>query len=145
MADDVKPKQKATAGTRKGNGPGWGGPAKGPGQQGPGNSGGRRPREVEALMRAEREERIAALTAHLTDLAFSAEQENIRFQATVAALNRLEGTPISRSMKVENDDLSKLSDAELAARREALERAEAEARGRAASASVPEQPARLVN
>jgi hypothetical protein len=145
MADDEKPKRKATPATRKGNGPGWGGPAKGAGQQGVGNSGGRRPKEIEALMRAEREERIAALTAHLTTLAFEAEQENIRFQATVAALNRLEGTPISRSMKVDGDDLSKLSDAELAARREALERAEAEARGRNASAVGAGESARLVN
>lgn len=83
---------------RKGNGAGkgagWGGPAKGAGNHGPGP--GRPKLEVSALIAAKREERISALKEHLLALAVTAEREETQLSATVAFLNREEGTPVQR-------------------------------------------------
>lgn len=79
---------------KRGNGPGWGGPAKGPGNRGPGP--GRPPADVAKLIAARREERIAALKEHLLTLAVTAEREETQLSATVAFLNREEGTPVQR-------------------------------------------------
>lgn len=45
---------------------------------------------------ATKEARAAELQAHLENLAFTAEREETRVTATVAALNRLEGLPVQK-------------------------------------------------
>lgn len=89
------PANKATRrGNGVGKGVGWGGKDKGEGNHGPGP--GRPPADVAKLIAARREERIAALKEHLLTLAVTAEREETQLSATVAFLNREEGTPVQR-------------------------------------------------
>ena len=115
------PKRPATKGTRKGNGPGmghgWGGQAKGKSasnaemhaQFEPGNAVAVGPHDMSDR------DRIAALKDNLYDLAFHADNEATRVQASTHLLNRLDGMPIARNINVNADDLSALSDADIAA------------------------------
>lgn len=105
------PKRPATKGTRKGNGPGmghgWGGQAKGKSasnaemhaQFEPGNAVAVGPHDMSDR------DRIAALKDNLYDLAFHADNEATRVQASTHLLNRLDGMPIARNINVETDDV----------------------------------------
>lgn len=99
--------------TGTGNGWGWGGPAKGPGQQGPGNSGGRRPRAMEAAKRDQHAEHMLALSEHL---AFNAESQMLQVKAADAELDRLIGKPVSRSVMLKASSMASPTDGELAQR-----------------------------
>jgi hypothetical protein len=102
---------------RRGNGAGIGGQAKGKGH--PPFADSQEAAAIQALHTPERakskEERAAALLEHLERLAVTAERENDQIAATVAALNRLEGMPIARTVTAHVLDPNSLSDADLAA------------------------------
>jgi len=93
-------------GNGAGKGVGWGGPAKGQGAAPyakgeplrPKQGTGRTAEAVDA-----KADRIAMLTANLEHLALSAEREETRVSATIAALNRLEGLPIARQITAETN------------------------------------------
>jgi hypothetical protein len=114
----------ATKGTRRGNGAGhgagkgegWGGPAKGAGTrfvagevqplQGKGGT---------APVVEKREDRLALLRDHIWNLALTAQREETQLAAATAYLDREEGKPIARTVTATVDDVSQLSDLELAA------------------------------
>ncbi len=97
---------------------GWGGPAKGAGKD---------PRETPievrrtamAIHKARMPEKEAAadeLKATLYDLATDNEQPGgVRVMAASAALDRLEGKPVQRTITANADDLARLTDDELRA------------------------------
>ena len=99
----------------RGNGMGWGGPAKGRGQRGnEGRGGGRPKKEVAEARAAARSERTEALEGILWDLAFNAEQEMLRLHAACALIERWEGKPVKRvAAEVQPRPFAHLSDAEL--------------------------------
>ncbi len=129
--------------TRRGNGAGWGGPAKGAGNQDAGP--GRPDAETAPAIQAAKAERLEAVKAKIFDLAMNADRQETQLQAAVAFLNREEGTPIARSITVQTDDLASLSDAELTERLAHLERVAAAAGDGAEQAPRPGKPSRLVN
>lgn len=101
-----------------GKGDGWGGPAKGASTA---------PRfrkgvtsEAQAMrhdpeVKATAAERVETLKDHLYKLATTAQREETQLAATVAYINRVEGTPIARTVTSTVADPSKMTDAELAA------------------------------
>lgn len=113
----------ATSGTRRGNGAGWGGPAKGAGH-------GKRPAFTpdtaprghgwvvttgsEVERKARDAERAALIRDHLYTLATTAERQEAQITASVAFLNRVEGLPVSRGELDVRRPLSDLKDDELA-------------------------------
>jgi hypothetical protein len=108
------PRGGRTSGTRYGNGQFYG---KGSGE---GNRiTAENAREVKAMDTPERartkEERTAALVDHLERLAFNAETDAVKVSAANAALDRLEGKPIARTVTAHVLDPNSLSDADLAA------------------------------
>lgn len=98
-------------------GPGYGGPAKGPGQHGPAQLSAPRSALVQA-----KAERVAAFNDMIFDLAMAGESENIRLQAAIAGLNRLEGAPINKQIVYEADSIKELTDDELREQLEELRR-----------------------
>lgn len=134
-----KPKQ--TCGTRRGNGAGkgegWGGPARGAGHrfvkgevlpaQGKGTT---------AAYAEAREERNRLLKDHLFDLALRAERQETQVSAAIAWLDRDEGKPIARTVTATVDDVSQLTDLELAAEIARVERELAQAQAGAGEAAA---------
>ena len=113
MPDKPPPKRPATSGTRKGNGTGYGGPAKGAGADAPmqppfeaGNDAAKGHHDMS------RSERIEHLTLHLMDLGDNADQQRDQISATIGALRHLtdnvtkvevsgpDGAPIPTSLSV---------------------------------------------
>lgn len=109
------PKRQATPGTRHGNGgkgQGWGGPAKGVSTAKSFLETGQRitnghSDDVQARV-AEREARRRAQAEAVMDeihrIAVSGAREGDRITAGVAFLNRVEGTPVQRTITTEVDD-----------------------------------------
>lgn len=107
-----------TKATREGTGAGWGGPAKGAGNGGkrhanfaPGNQ-----EAVGHTGPGARAARIEALKDHLYLLATTAEKQDTQVRAAEAYLNRVEGTPIARSVVATVDDPTQLADDRLESR-----------------------------
>jgi hypothetical protein len=109
-----------------GNGAGHGGPAKGAGWGGPakGASTSRiRPGDPDGIQRMSHDpdirrrqaERVEQVREHLYGLALGAERQETQLAASVAYLNRIEGTPLQRAVVANVTDPSKLTDADLAA------------------------------
>lgn len=129
-------------GNGAGKGDGWGGPAKGAG--GPRIGGGPAGDAIRAMahdpeVKASAAERVETLKDHLFHLAKNAQREETQLAATVAFINRVEGTPIARTVTATVTDPNSLTDAELAA---------IAAGGRAttdAAPAHPKRPGRLVN
>ena len=119
-------KRLATSGTRKGNGAGYGGPAKGPGADAPmqppfeaGNQTAAGPHDntTGAEQRAE-------MLAIITEVAKDRSQPGMaRISAADKWLDRYEGKPLARNLNINTDELADLDDDALAARRADLERA----------------------
>ena len=131
-------KRPPTSGTRKGNGAGWGGPAKGEGIAG-------EPVPFDAGNQAAvghggydltRQQKREALHRKLYDLAMGAETEAVQLAATNACLDRLEGKPIALNVNLDADGFADLDDAALDARRQELERELDAARSRAVAAAA---------
>lgn len=110
----------------RGNGPGWGGIAKGAGWGGParGASDSRiKPGDPDGIQRMSHDpeirrrqaERAEQVREHLFGLALGAERQETQLAASVAYLNRIEGTPLQRAVVANVADPSKLTDADLAA------------------------------
>ena|SRR5215207_765535 len=101
----------------KGQGPGWGGPAKGRSASRikPGDPDGIQPMSHDPRLLAKAEERTGILKDHLFGLALAAEREETQLAATVAFLNREEGMPIARHLNANVADPAQLTDAQLLA------------------------------
>jgi hypothetical protein len=143
-----KSQAKQIVGKRVGNGPGkgpgkgdgWGGPAKGAGkpyfakgetQEGQG-------RGHTAPYVEKREDRLAMLRDHIWNLAMTAQREETQLAAANAYLDREEGKPIARTVTATVDDVSQLSDLELAAEIARLDRELAAAKTRSGEAPAGE-------
>ena len=122
-------------------GKGWGGPAKGASASRikPGDPDGIAAMGNDPDMRARNAERNARLKDHLFNLAISAENEHAQIAAAQAWLDRDEGKPISRSVTATVDDVSQLSDLELAAEIARLKRELGEGAPGAGEAAAGEQ------
>jgi hypothetical protein len=124
-----------------GKGDGWGGPAKGAGtrfvkgQVQDGQGQGRTAPYVE-----KREDRLAMLRDHIWNLAMTAQREETQLAAANAYLDREEGKPIARTVTATVDDVSQLSDLELAAEIARLDRELAAAKTRGSEAPAGEPP-----
>ncbi len=142
----------ATRGTRRGNGvgvgQGWGGSPKGAGtgkrpaykagERMEGQGAGRGNFSLAGEERRARDERHAELMKErMFTLALGAEREETQLSASVAYLNRLEGTPLTRTLNASIDDLSSLSDDDLRAEIERLDRAAREAGAGNVAPAVP--------
>ena len=133
MTDTPPPKPRASSRsstTRHGKGEGHG-PAKGAGTGGaahlfgPARGGGTREPftsqtgramgEDKVMLAQMKAERTAMLEDHLFKLATGAEREDTQVSAAVRLHAIYNGTPVARNLNVNTDDLSALSDAELAA------------------------------
>ena len=122
MASDKKDGALKTSGARrKGNGAGWGGPAKGTHppkprhdfdkQAGPG----RGHYSVEGEARLERQARHAEVMKQILFGVATSEvaDDGVRVQAAEKMLNRLEGLPVQKVITAETDPVSMLSDDQL--------------------------------
>lgn len=89
---------------------GWGGPSR---------ASGLHPAKLADLSHAEQ---VARLRQILSDLAEGAQTENIRMQASIALLNRIEGAPVQKQIVANVDSVKEMSDPEL---NEALEKIKA--------------------
>lgn len=112
-----------SAGTRRGTGAGWGGPAKG-GSPTPTRSAfeagntiavghGHPTATVHEQNQARDAERAQALKDHLFTLATSAERQDTQVRAAEAWLNRQEGMPVARNVNLNLNEVSRLTDADL--------------------------------
>ena len=137
---------KQVVGTRRGNGAGkgdgWGGPARGASASRilPGD-----PTGVQALSRdpdiaSKREDRLQLLRDHMFHLALNAAREETQLAAASAYLDREEGKPIARTVTAAVDDVSQLSDLELAAEIARIDRELASATPRGGEAAAGESP-----
>ena len=128
-------KRPPTSGTRHGNGAGVGGPANGPGWGGPakGTSRKSQPPVLEAgpgrghfsiagEARRERKERLAEEMCELyyTFAHDPKKPDMVRLSAATHLLNRIDGLPVAKIVTAEADDLSGMTDEELAAEEERL-------------------------
>lgn len=100
----------------KGNGPGWGGPAKGASTSRirPGDPDGITSMRHDPENKRRQAERVEAVREHLYGLALGAERQETQLAASVAYLNRVEGAPVQRAVVANVMDPSKLTDADLA-------------------------------
>jgi hypothetical protein len=92
---------------RRGNGAGWGGPAKGASTSRFGRGDDKLPMQGKAWTAdvvREREARLAALKDKIFDLANTAEREETQLAAAVAYLNREEGLPVARQLTATTDE-----------------------------------------
>ena len=107
----------ASSTTRRGNGAGWGGPAKGASTSRikPGDPDGIQAMSNDADVKARAQQRIEALKDHLFSLATGAQREETQLAAAVAYLNREQGMPIARTVTATVADPNSLTDADLAA------------------------------
>ncbi len=103
--------------TRRGNGAGWGGPARGASTSRikPGDPDGIQTMSNDAEVKARAAQRVEALKDHLFGLATKAERQETQLAAAVAYLNRVEGMPIARTVTATVADPNSLTDADLAA------------------------------
>ncbi len=130
-------KRPPTSGTRHGNGSGVGGPANGPGwggaargsstsqikpMQGPGP--GRGHFSIAGEEKRERNDRHAEeMRALYYEFAHDPEQPAmVRINAATHLLNRIDGLPTATVVSAEPDELSNMTDAELEAERDEIER-----------------------
>ena len=122
-------------------GKGWGGPAKGASASRikPGDPDGIQAMANDADIKARNAERNERLKDHLYTLATTAQNEHAQIAAAQAWLDRDEGKPISRSVTATVDDVSQLSDLELAAEIARLKRELGEDAPRAGEAAAGEQ------
>lgn len=135
--------------TNPGQGNGWGGPAKGTAERGvkaepfePGNTDAAGPHDFSVS------ERMAMHLARLERIAERAEAEgryNESISATTHAMNRIDGTPVSRNINVQVDDVAGFDDATLTSRRAELERKLREVAGGAASSGSADKLPGLVH
>lgn len=115
---------------RVGNGAGWGGPAKGAGNPTPrppfdGTPGpGRGHYSIKGEEKRARDERLAEeMRALYYDVAMTPDEPTPnRLAAATHLLNRIEGAPIARQVTAQIDDLSQLTDEQLAAERARIDR-----------------------
>jgi hypothetical protein len=138
--DPNHPRRGKGAGKPGGAGKGWGGEAKGA-------SASRFTSEPQPMQGKawtadvvrDREARLALLKDHLFNLATSADRQETQLSAAVAYLNREEGMPIARSVTTTVDDVSQLSDLDLATEIARLDRelGKVEARSGEAEAGKP--------
>lgn len=100
----------------KGNGPGWGGPAKGASTSRirKGDPDGIQRMSNDPDVKARAQQRIEALKDHLYGLATGADRQETQLAAAVAYLNRVEGMPIARTVTATVADPNSLTDADLA-------------------------------
>jgi hypothetical protein len=98
-------------------GAGWGGPAKGASTSRikPGDPDGITSMRHDPDNKRRQAERVEAVREHLFGLALNAERQETQLAASVAYLNRIEGTPLQRAVVANVADPSKLTDADLAA------------------------------
>lgn len=145
-----KPGRAPTAGTRRGNGAGYGGPAKGAdpqrreslrladGEYNPNPAGGTAP---SASTVARRERAMAVLDTAMEE----GETWTVKVLAADKILDRIEGKAIARTVPLTKDEYDQLTDAELAAERARIDAALAEARADRAGEGVPAEPAGVVH
>lgn len=107
----------ASSTTRRGNGAGWGGPARGASASRikPGDPDGIQAMVNDPDVKAKAAARVEALKDHLFGLATGAERQETQLAAAVAYLNRVEGMPIARTVTATVADPNSLTDADLAA------------------------------
>ena len=109
-------------GTRRGNGPGWGGPKQGEGHRITSGDAA----AVKALdtpqRRAGKEARAAALLDHLEALAFNAERQETQLAAANAALDRLVGKPVQTQVNIKGEPFAGWTPEQLEAAADAIER-----------------------
>lgn len=112
-----------TSGTRRGNGPGWGGPKRGEGHK---ITDAADAKAVQALRTPERkagkEARAAALLDHLETLAFNAERQETQLAAASAALDRLVGKPVQTQVNIKGEPFAGWTPEQLEAAADAIER-----------------------
>lgn len=121
----------------KGNGAGWGGPAKGASTSRikPGDPDGIRTMNRGKEVQAERREKVLRMYEEIVD---DPEQPVMaRITAGDKLLDRIDGKPMQTNLNLNRDDVSRLSDAELEAEIARLER---EAAGAAAGEAKPGDP-----
>lgn len=126
--------RKQTCGTRRGNGAGWGGPAKGASASriAPGDPDGIQAMSNDEDVKARAARRSEIMRDHLFRLAQHAQREETQIAAAVAYLDRTEGKPVALNINHNVSDPAQLSDDELSAiaargRREAPAEAPADA------------------
>jgi hypothetical protein len=100
-----------------GRGPGWGGPARGASSSRitQGDPDGIQAMSNDPTIKRRQAERVELVREHLFGLAIGAERQETQLAASVAYLNRIEGTPLQRAVVANVSDPSKLTDADLAA------------------------------
>ncbi len=116
-----KPKRPATSGTRRGNGAGWGGPAKGipasadtASKFEPGNKAALPAGERASVMQRTRATRDAMIAVYERIAADETAPPMAQITAADKWLDRHEGKPIARMVNMTPDDVSVLDDGTLA-------------------------------
>jgi len=144
--------------TRRGNGAGWWGPAKGAGSKAPkaapfepGNQAGVGANEAKSVGQIAHNtakelvvsNAVKAAQVWIDVMNDKTQPGAVRVAAAAKVVEHAEGTPIARSVSIKSDEVSELSDAELAAALAALRKdvAAEQARARGDSAAEPAEAA----
>lgn len=111
------PKHMQRPANGPGKGAGWGGPARGASSSRikPGDPDGVQKLSNDPTIKARQAERAETVREHLYTLALKAERQETQLAASVAYLNRIEGSPVQRAVVANISDPSTLTDADLAA------------------------------
>lgn len=129
---EASPDMAASSTTRRGNGRGYGGPAKGKGSDAPsfgaslenrisGDEAADPKVRFRAMLKAmDRAEQAEALNELVLNIAVDGKRDNDRLAAIFGFQNRILGTPVARTVNL-NGELAHLTDAELAEREAWLE------------------------